>query len=189
MSDDVTHDHLDADSFKRAFRTHPAGVAVITANPGSGPVGLTATSVASVSAEPPILIFSVADASSSTPAILESETVVVHLLDADNLHHAQRFATSGIDRFADKSTWSTLETGEPRLTGVATALRGRIVDRLRVGTSTVIAALILDEHTNVDTETRSPLVYHDRAWHRLDDQSRTDAVRAVHRQEQPGSDR
>ena len=176
-SGDSGHDHLDADSFKRAFRTHPAGVAVITADPGSGPVGLTATSVASVSAEPPILIFSVADASSSTPAILESETVVVHLLDADNLHHAQRFATSGIDRFADRSTWSTLPTGEPRLTGVATAMRGRIVERLRVGTSTVIAALILGEHTDVDTEARSPLVYHDRAWHRLDDESRADALR------------
>ena len=181
-------DLLDADSFKRAFRTHPAGVAIITANPGTGPVGLTATSVASVSADPPILIFSVADASSSTAAILESETIVVHLLDASHLELAQRFATSGIDRFADATTWVMLPTGEPRLTGIATALRGTIVERLRVGTSTVVAALILDANTEVDATARSPLVYHDRAWHRLDDQSRTDAVRPEPGSGTPSSD-
>jgi hypothetical protein len=42
---------MGADEFKSAFRNHPAGVAVITADAGYGPVGLTATSVISVSAE------------------------------------------------------------------------------------------------------------------------------------------
>lgn len=174
---DAAHLHLAGEHFRRAFRRHPAGVAVITADPGSGPIGLTATSVASVSAEPPILIFSVSDASSSTAGILASSTLVVHLLDEDALYLAQRFATSGIDRFADRTSWTSLPTGEPRLNGVATALRGNIVDRLRVGTSTVVAVLILDEHSTVDEVARTPLVYHDRTWHRLDEGSRTDTRR------------
>ena len=33
---------LTADDFKAAFRNHPAGVSVVTADPGDGPVGLTA---------------------------------------------------------------------------------------------------------------------------------------------------
>ena len=45
---------LSADEFKALFRGHPGGVAVITADAGDGPVALTATSVASVSAEPPL---------------------------------------------------------------------------------------------------------------------------------------
>ena len=36
---------ITADEFKAAFRNHPGGVAVITADAGNGPVGLTATSV------------------------------------------------------------------------------------------------------------------------------------------------
>ena len=35
------------DGLKAAFRTHPAGVAIITASTPAGPVGLTASSVAS----------------------------------------------------------------------------------------------------------------------------------------------
>ena len=49
---------LSPDDFKAAFRHHPAGVAVITADAGRGPVMLTATSVSSVSAEPALLMFS-----------------------------------------------------------------------------------------------------------------------------------
>lgn len=39
---------------RSVFRQHAAGVAVITARGESGPVGFTATSLASVSADPPI---------------------------------------------------------------------------------------------------------------------------------------
>ncbi len=64
-------------------------------------MALTATSVASVSADPPMLMFSVSDASSSSPTVAAADTVVVHLLAAEQLHLAKLGATSGIDRFAD----------------------------------------------------------------------------------------
>lgn len=41
---------LSATDFRGIFRRHPAGVTVVTADAGSGPVALTATSVASMSA-------------------------------------------------------------------------------------------------------------------------------------------
>ena len=49
---------MSADAFKAFFRGHPAGVAVITADAGDGPVTLTATSVASVMASVTGLYFS-----------------------------------------------------------------------------------------------------------------------------------
>jgi flavin reductase (DIM6/NTAB) family NADH-FMN oxidoreductase RutF len=104
-------DMLSADDFKSAFRNHPAGVAVITADIGAGPVGLTATSVISVSANPPLVVFSLSSASSSTPTVKMAETVVIHLLGAEQIDLAKNFATSGIDRFADKNIWSRLITG------------------------------------------------------------------------------
>jgi flavin reductase (DIM6/NTAB) family NADH-FMN oxidoreductase RutF len=162
-------DMLSADDFKAAFRNHPAGVAVITADAGDGPVGLTATSVISVSASPALLVFSLSAFSSTAPALARAETLVVHLLGADQMALAKTFATSGVDRFADSSSWSRLVSGEPVLNDAPTWLRGRIVDRMQAGDSTVVAVQVLqasvpEPEAGADA---SPLVYHNRAWHRL----------------------
>ena len=74
MSTNTVVRGLSADAFKRAFRNHAAGVAIITADAGNGPVGLTATSVFSVSAEPALLVFSVSDDSSSVRSYAKPKT-------------------------------------------------------------------------------------------------------------------
>lgn len=165
---------LDAEGFKTLFRGHPGGVSVITAEGPDGPVALTATSVASVSVDPPILIFSVSSLSSAAPSILAADTIVVHLLDAADLGLAKLAATSGVDRFADTSAWTRLPTGEPLFPGVRAWTRCAIVSRLEAGGSTVIAAHALEGTTNRGPADDVPLVYHNRSWHTLSDQSRID---------------
>lgn len=168
---------VSADDFKRAFRGHPGGIAVITAYGENGPVALTASSVSSVSADPPLLIFSVSALSSATPTIIAADTIAVHLLDAEDIGLARTAATSGLDRFADTSTWSRLATGEPVYHGVRAWLRCRIVSRMDAGGSTVIAAQALQVDVERDLEpgeSGAALVYHNRAWHRLGDHSRLD---------------
>lgn len=162
-------DGLSAEEFKSAFRNHPAGVAVVTADAGQGPVGLTATSVFSVSAEPPLLVFSVSSQSSSAPTILRADTLVVHLLGAAQLDLATLCATSGIDRFADTSIWDRLITGEPYFPAADGWIRGRVVQRMEAGNSTVIAVHALQSH--IVEEPSAPLVYHSRTWHALGDHS------------------
>ena len=169
---------LSAEQFKAAFRNHPAGVAVITADAGDGPVALTATSVFSVSADPPLLVFSLSATSSSTPALVSAETVVVHLLSEPQLDIAVLGATSGIDRFADTSIWSRLETGEPYFTAAPVWIRGRVVDRMQAGGSTVLAVEALEAKTperdslEADADMSRPLVYHNRTWHVLSEASK-----------------
>jgi flavin reductase (DIM6/NTAB) family NADH-FMN oxidoreductase RutF len=161
---------LSSAEFKLAFRHHAAGVAVITADAGDGPVGLTASSVFSVSAEPPVMVFSISNGSSSAPQLRRAETVVVHLLSARELDIARLCSTSGIDRFADTSIWGRLPTGEPHFPGVPVWIRGRVINRMDVGDSTLIAVHALEsEHT--DSHTTTPLVYSNRAWHALGDAS------------------
>jgi flavin reductase (DIM6/NTAB) family NADH-FMN oxidoreductase RutF len=135
---------LTPDEFKTAFRNHAAGVAVITADAGNGPVGMTATSVFSISAAPPLLVFSASELSSSTPTLTEADTVVVHLLGSDDLDIAVLCATSGIDRFADTSIWSRLETGEPYFPNVHAWIRGRVVNKLKAGSSTLFVVNALE---------------------------------------------
>jgi flavin reductase (DIM6/NTAB) family NADH-FMN oxidoreductase RutF len=164
------HGGLSADEFKLAFRNHPAGVAVITADAGDGPVGLTATSVFSVSAEPALLVFSISGSSSSAPTIQKADTVVVHLLGADQLDVAKLFATSGVDRFADTSIWDRLITGEPYLPGAPVWIRGRVINRMEAGGSTVVAVHALQ--ADISGADVAPLVYHNRTWHHIGEHSR-----------------
>ncbi len=168
---------LSPDDFKALFRGHPGGVAVITADDGRGPVALTATSVSSVSAEPPLLIFSVSSLSSATPTIVAADTIVVHLLDAHDLDVARLASTSGVDRFADPANWSRLPTGEPVYNGVRAWVRCAIINRMEAGGSTVIAAHALQSSIARDVDPGDhgdALVYHNRTWHRLGDHSRLD---------------
>lgn len=162
---------LQPDQFKLAFRNHAAGVAVITADAGDGPVGLTATSVFSVSAEPPLLVFSLSDRSSSAPTIRRADTVVVHLLGAEQVNLATLCATSEVDRFADTGLWDRLGTGEPYFPSARTWIRGRVIDRMTAGSSTIIAVHALEAEVSIEESGSGPLVYHNRTWHTLDEHS------------------
>lgn len=166
---------LSPDEFKGLFRGHPGGVAVITADAGDGPVALTATSVASVSAEPPLLVFSVSALSSASDVLARAETVVVHLLDAQDIEVAKLGAARGIDRFAQTHRWSRLSTGEPVYRDVRAWVRCAIINRMDAGSATVIAAHALNSHIERDVHpggTDEALVYHNRTWHRLGEHSR-----------------
>ena len=152
------------EALKAAFRTHPAGVAIITASTPDGPVGLTASSVASVAVDPAAIMFSVTRATGSAGAILSADTFVVHLIDDEHSALAQSFATSGADRFTPEQGWTALDTGEPHLDTARAALRCRALHTIAVGTSTVVIAEVLEVLTG--TQGR-PLVYVDRRFHAL----------------------
>ncbi|HET6672722.1 MAG TPA: flavin reductase family protein [Agromyces sp.] len=156
----------DPENFASLFRAQPGGVAVITADDGSGPVALTATSVSSVCVAPPLLVLSASDRSSAAPTIVAAETLVVHFLDVGDLEIAKLAATSGAERFTDRLRWSRLPSGEPIYDGVARKVRVRTVDRIRAGGATLLIAEALDVHSAPAAD-RHPLVYHDRAWHDL----------------------
>lgn len=152
------------EALKAAFRSHPAGVAIITATTPDGPVGLTASSVASVAVDPAAIMFSVTRATGSAGAILSADTFVVHLIDDEHSALAQSFATSGADRFTPEQGWTALDTGEPHLDTARAALRCRALHTIAVGTSTVVIAEVLEVLTG--TQGR-PLVYVDRRFHAL----------------------
>lgn len=160
---------LAESEFKRLFRGHPGGVAVITAASNGVQVALTATSVASVSADPPIIMFSLSRSSSAMPTIAAARTVVVHLLDSDDLELARLGATSGVDRFADAASWTRLDSGEPVFHGARAWARCEVVSKLDAGGSVVVTVRAIEAEIRRDDAHpgAGPLVYHNRTWHRL----------------------
>ena len=164
---------IDPRSFKDLFRLHPAGVAVVTlTGPDGAPVGFTATSVISVSAAPAVLAFSITSISSSWPALRDASSAVVSFLAHDQADLSVRFATPGIDRFADVPlTW--LATGEPRLTQVTSWARIEIAERVPAGNSFLVTAAVTEVHDDATpAQADQPrLVYVDRTYHRTGEQS------------------
>lgn len=157
-----------ANDFKAAFRFHPAGVALITAATQEGPVGLTASSVASVAVDPAALVFSVTRTTGSAGLILAADSFLVHLLDARHAAIAQEFAVSGGERFTPEQGWATLPTGEPHLVGVSSALRARSMQQIPVGGSMLVVAAVLEIHAaEGEPDSSEAMAYRDRAFTRL----------------------
>ena len=147
--------------FRDAFRRHAAGVAILTAVWDGVPYGFTATSLASLSADPPRFTFNMALSSSAWPAVANGEYVGVHLLGLDHAGLANRFAR-GPDRFSGDH-WEPGPFGIPLLKDVRGWLLGRILLRLSFGSNAVVVAEVVDGGIGADGH---PLLYHGGSYQR-----------------------
>ncbi|MFC8620876.1 flavin reductase family protein [Streptomyces anulatus] len=152
------------DRFKQVFRRYPAGVVVVTADSGRGPVGFTATSLTSLSLDPPLVSYGIGVAASSWPHVEAAASTVVNFLGADQEQLARTFATSGIDRFAAPTAWRRLPEGEPVLDGVAGWLRLETERIVPAGDHRIVIARVTESWLD---EGRAPLLFHDGAYHSL----------------------
>jgi flavin reductase (DIM6/NTAB) family NADH-FMN oxidoreductase RutF len=77
------------------------GVTVVTTMTPDGPLGITANSFASVSLEPPLVLWSPARKSSRFPAFEAASHFAIHVLARDQQAIAEHFARigSGFERF------------------------------------------------------------------------------------------
>lgn len=157
-----------AEAFFAAFRHHPAGVAIIAADAGEGPVALTVSSLISISATPPMVAFSLSASSSSAKAIERAASVVIHFVRRPDMQLARLCATSGKDRFGAGVRWARLDSGEPYYPQVALWFRAEIRDRLETPSACLVTAELTSvspgEHATAQAEA---LVYSNRAWHAL----------------------
>jgi flavin reductase (DIM6/NTAB) family NADH-FMN oxidoreductase RutF len=111
-----------AELFREAMAGLCAGVAVVTARrPDGKPCGLAATSVSSLSANPPSILVSVNHSSRCHDALTEGSHFGVHLLSAPQEPIAREFAGRGDDKFAGID-WSW-DDGVPRIEGALAYLR------------------------------------------------------------------
>jgi flavin reductase (DIM6/NTAB) family NADH-FMN oxidoreductase RutF len=149
---------VDQNLFRALLRRHAAGVVVVTA-PGCPPTGFTATSFTSVSLDPPLVSFCVANRASAWPAVSAAPVVAVHLLGADQAPVARVFATSGIDRLATHGEWVSGPGGVPLLDGVAALVVCRVVRRVAAGDHTIVLCEPESGEHEPD-ERAAPLVYH-----------------------------
>ncbi len=110
---------FDTQHFRQALAQFATGVTVITTRLADGTfLGLTASSFNSVSLDPPLVLWSLANAAKSLPVFTGNSHYVVNILAADQAALAEQFASRRKNRF-EGVEYSLSHTGHPILSGVS----------------------------------------------------------------------
>jgi flavin reductase (DIM6/NTAB) family NADH-FMN oxidoreductase RutF/DNA-binding MarR family transcriptional regulator len=109
---------VDQRAFRRTLGQFGTGVTVITAAAGDELVGVTANSFASVSLEPPMVLWSLRKESRNLPAFLAAGHFAINILASDQIELSAHFSRSGIDKFGTFG-WRPGAGGAPLFDGVA----------------------------------------------------------------------
>ncbi len=107
---------IDSSEFRRVLGHFPTGVTVVTAPTEQGPVGMAIGSFASVSLDPPLVMFCPGKESATWARMSGTDRFCVNVLGDDQADVCGVFAGKADDKFAGIE-WSTRVTGSPVLGG------------------------------------------------------------------------
>ncbi|MGA6161270.1 flavin reductase family protein [Amycolatopsis magusensis] len=132
------------------------GVVVITAKGLAGPVGFTCQTFASLSLDPPLVMFSPARTSRTWPRIREAGRFGVNILAEGHEHLSNQFARSGADKFAGVA-WHPTSSGVPVLHDVCAWIECTVEAEYDGGDHTIVTGRV--QAMGAET-TPAPLLFH-----------------------------
>lgn len=141
---------------RAALGSFATGVTVVTTRDGKGkPVGLTVNSFASVSMEPPLVLWSLRRESPSIAAFVACDFFAVNILAENQAELCRRFATPCTDRFAGLPMRDGIG-GVPILDGASATLQCERVAIYEGGDHRIFIGRVKRLSADVDSP---PLVY------------------------------
>ncbi len=147
--------------FKASMSALASGVAVVTGAAADGsPRGLTVTSIASYSANPPSVIVCVDESCNSYEALTTGSHFAAHLLQAEQADVAALFASSAIDKF-DRVSWSLWDDRLPVLRDVLAVVICRRISTTVLGDHAILVGEVVDG----SMQEAQPLVYWRRGFY------------------------
>jgi flavin reductase (DIM6/NTAB) family NADH-FMN oxidoreductase RutF len=133
----------DAADLRRILGAYATGVAVVTASVEDRPVGLTINSFASVSLQPPLVLWGLSSSSPSLPTFREASHFAISVLHEAQRGVADRFATRGLaDKFSGCAVCMTPE-GIPVIDGSIAVMVCATEDRLMLGDHVVFVGRVV----------------------------------------------
>jgi flavin reductase (DIM6/NTAB) family NADH-FMN oxidoreductase RutF len=142
--------------FRQLLGRFATGVTVVTTrDPAGRPIGMTASSVASVSLQPPLVLVSVDQANDMHPALHAAPRFVLNVLAADQEAISRRFAAEHPDRFEGLGYRET-KHGIPVLDGVVASIECDKHAEAPGGDHTVFFGVV----TGGSVSDRRPLLYY-----------------------------
>jgi flavin reductase len=153
---------VSCDDFRKAMRRFAANVNVITCANGEYLNGMTATAVASVTADPPSVLIIVNHSARSHAIIKSTRAFTINALAAGQQAVAIHFASKPADPFG--SIAHTIGSNEcPIIDGIAAHVECAVVQQFEFGTHTIFIGKIVG--TNVSR--LAPLLFHDGSYLQL----------------------
>jgi len=153
---------IAAPQFRNAMRQLAGGISVITAGRGDDISGLTVTSVASLSAEPPSLIFCLNRSSSTWPILNRYASFGVNVISPEQQHVAERFSgrhgEKGAERYAG-ADWISLATGTPLLSGAIAVLDCTVEETIDRPASSIVIGRVVALQVQGEAATPYALAY------------------------------
>ncbi|OSC38932.1 flavin reductase family protein [Mycobacterium decipiens] len=158
-----TVDHLDGAELRRAFGCFPSGVIAVCAMVDGVPVGMAASSFASVSIDPPLVSICVQNTSTTWPRLRGRPQVGVSVLAEGHDEACRSLSRKEGDRFA-AVCWSELPTGSVVIHGASAWLDCRLRAEIPAGDHLIALLKICALRADPDTP---PLIFHDSRFRRL----------------------
>jgi flavin reductase (DIM6/NTAB) family NADH-FMN oxidoreductase RutF len=150
-------------ALRDAFGAFATGVTVVTALDDHGrPVGLTVNSFSSVSLAPPLVCWSLRNASPLLDCFREDRSLAIHVLRDDQEHLARQFAGRSADRFAGVP-WQRGLDDVPCLANALARFECRIQSIVEAGDHRLLLARVLDYFS----ESGSPILFAGGRFRRL----------------------
>lgn len=157
---------IDASAYKDLFSNWPGGVAVVTCRGTDGtPQGFTATSLISLSLEPPMVLFALKRSARSMPHFEAAQGFGVNMLRAGTEALSNRFATPQKNKFDGVAYKEGPHTGAPLLDDAWGRIECRTVHQYDGGDHVIFVGEVL----SLESEEAEPLVYHRRRYRRIVD--------------------
>jgi flavin reductase len=152
---------ISREDFRLAMRRLAGGVSIISGAGPDGPLGVTATAVTSLTADPPSILCCLNRSLELEAAVKETGRFGVNMLRADHHDLAKRFAglagVRGSAKF-EQGNWTILASDVPALNDSLVTFDCRVDDLLEVGTHSIFVGLIAQAHFG---KSGDPLVYCD----------------------------
>ena len=155
---------IDNQEFKDALKLWASGVSVVTANSSDGEVGMTATSFASVSMDPPQILVCINDSAETGVAILEDKKFAINILTTAQEQVSNQFAggSSMQERFANV-VWHKGELGLPVFDEALASLECTVVQQVRAGTHWIV----IGEIQSTQCQSGDPLLYFNSSYRKV----------------------
>jgi flavin reductase (DIM6/NTAB) family NADH-FMN oxidoreductase RutF len=156
---------VSADEFKQSLQRWASGVTVVTTKAeGKEEQGMTVTSFASVSLDPPQILVCLNDAAETGEGIQESGYFAVNILSSEQESVSNNFAggNSMQERF-NATPWSSGVTGAPVLDETLASLECKMINQMRAGTHWIVVG----EVQNVICRSGNPLLYFRAGYQKL----------------------
>lgn len=142
-------------TFREALGRFASGITVMTTQEAEvGRYGVTATSFASLSLDPPLVQWSLRNTAYSLPIFLRAGCFSVNILAADQMAISRRFATPDTDRFAELDVIEGL-AGMSLIVGAAAWIECALDTTLPGGDHTILVGRVL----RARTFSKTPLLY------------------------------